>query len=41
MNFSLVVRVIGNCWFILALFFFVIFNTNMHFSAPCNSYILV
>ena len=22
MNFSLVVRVIGNCWFILALFFF-------------------
>ena len=40
MNFSLVVRVKSNCWFILAVFF-ITFNTNMYFSAPCNFYFLV
>ena len=43
MNFSLVVRVIKATAGLYLLFFcfFVIFNTNMHFSAPCNFYILV
>ena len=36
MNFSLVVRVNGDCWFILDVFFVVIFNKNMHFPDPCN-----
>ena len=41
MNFSLVVRVIKATAGLYLVVFFVIFNTNMHFSAPCNFYILV